>query len=283
MTTISAVLPLTSADLARFAILRQTLQIHVGDLAECVIVAPGRDVAVIRAAVAGDDFYRVVDERVLLGRDFPRRLLRWQPTNLRRPERRLRAGWFVQQMAKMAACALAPTDLALILDADVFALRDVSIERVTADGTRAWAQLRDHDAHANWYRWSERLLKTKRSGAAYGVTPTVLSSEAMCLLLEHLAEVSGRSGWTSYLLRHAPWTEYTLYYTYLEREGLLERFHEPTTAQVYYDNAMWTAGDLDDLTFVGGDDGPLFSLVQSNLRIPAQDVEARLRTLGVLR
>jgi hypothetical protein len=60
------------------------------------------------------------------------------------------------------------------------------------------------------------------------VTPAVLSSEVVHRLFAFFEERlrPNALGTEAYPLRHRSWTEYTLYYTYLEHTGLFDAYYD---------------------------------------------------------
>lgn len=84
--------------------------------------------------------------------------------------------------------------------------------------------------------------------------------------------------WKSYLLRNLPWTEYTLYYTFLEATGLFDRYHVLVEDRLYAaENSVWYK-DRDrflewnpEKCFVG-ERNFFFCIVQSNTQISPKDI-----------
>lgn len=218
LTMLEAVLPLTLRDLPRSRILAASLDRCFPELGTCWVVARGREVTQLRRSLGGR--YQVIAEsEVVPELRFYRRV------------RRVR-GWFLQQLLKLAITPWIRTPFYLTLDADIICTKRTTISDLILNGRALSSRRYPSDLHAEWYRWAERVLGMKRSGLLHGVTPAILSTEAVTLLQQHLAErvhpllkAIGHGGWRGYLLRNLPWTEYTLYFTFLEGRGLFDRYH----------------------------------------------------------
>jgi Family of unknown function (DUF6492) len=183
-------------------------------------------------------------------------------------------GSFVQQLAKLAIAERIATDFYLTLDADVICVRNVSAADLVI-GHRSIANASQLDHHPDWYEWAERVLGVpRRSRLTHAVTPAVLSREAMLRLQAHLATRSEDGNWRGYLLGNLPWTEYSLYYTFLESVGLFDRYHVLTDRPLLYGNCIWNKGQIKgwnpEKSFISG--GPLFSVLQSHTGLRADEI-----------
>jgi hypothetical protein len=165
------------------------------------------------------------------------------------------------------------------------------------------------DLHPDWYRQSEGVLgmRARRQGISHNVTPAILHRRAVAALAEYLDEVGrqrrfapgvrglkqrlaflsgsfrvGDEPWRLLLASSAPWTEYAIYYTYLEATGRFEQFHEHVATGLYDPEAsLWRADrrDFDAWTpsaALQGAGAPWFVVVQSNTGICPAAVEAKL-------
>lgn len=280
---IEAVLPLTLADLDRFRILDRSLDRFFPGLS-CWVVTPDRDHSRVSSAVTGSR-YRVLPESAIV------------------PERswyRKTRPWFIQQLIKLAAPEFVEADFYITLDADLICIREVRIDELFKEG-RAITNVTPEDWHPEWYAWAERVLGLRRSGVAHGVTPVVYSVAGMRLMHRHLeartsrwrrafATVAGRgsrihdhlAGWRSYLLRSTPWTEQSLYFTFLEANGLFDRYHHYGGVDSIYSGSrsLWYGADIErfdaEAVFTSPDES-FFIVVQSNTGIPADIVWNKVR------
>jgi hypothetical protein len=290
---IDAVLPLTSRDYERFEILRKSLGRFFIDLGTCWVVTPDKECDQIRSLV-GEDPYRVVPESTVIPElrfyNFARE--RWgkrhAPTD----------GWNVQQLIKLAIADRIASPFYLTLDADVLCTKPVRASELILGG-RAISHRYKGEIHREWYLWAERVLGLPRSGWTHGVTPALLSKEGMMRLQEYLSRrvnpalrlaakpLPDRSAlkailasWRSFLLRHIPWTEYTLYNTFLEAEGLYDTYHAQWNGHVLCGNSVWHRDEFRSWEPNKSFDpnAPFFfSVIQSDTGVPAADVWEKVR------
>jgi hypothetical protein len=280
---LDAVLPLTAGDLPRAQLLFRTLDALFEPLGTCHVVAPDSDVDAVAARLPPGPYTAVAESEVV-----PE--IGWF-----RGTARLRAklhlvgppihGWFVQQLVKLAAAERVETPFYLTLDADVLCVRPTSYDDLVRDG-RALVQTAPPN-HPEWADDAERVLGLPRSARQYAVTPTVLSRSAVSALARHLrGRVDPRlrrlerrlprgraralvGSWRSFLLRNLPWTEYAVYFAFLERSGLFDRYHLLAGEDVLYGNCVWIESQFDD--WEPQPRSP-FSVVQSATRVSPERV-----------
>ena len=287
---VDAVLPLTAADSERAAILFRSLDAFFEPLRTCYVVAPDGDVASVRARVPRNR-YEVVAESELVPE------IGWFRTSARvRAKLHLAGppfhGWFVQQLVKLAVAERVATPFYLTLDADVICVRPTRYRDLVVEG-RALAQTSPPN-HPEWNDDAERVLGLPRSGRQWGVTPALISTHAVCALARHLESRvpphlrrAGRrvpgpmrdvvSSWRSFLFRSLPWTEYALYFTYLEQTGAFDRHHVHAGFDAIYSDCVWMEGqfrDWDPAAAVSP-----FTVVQSATRIPPARVWSKVEPL----
>lgn len=148
-------------------------------------------------------------------------------------------GWFRQQIIKLAAADRIPTPFYLTLDADVICCKPVSYGDLVPGG-RAAITLTSRRVHSDWWhqsaailgvrprmrRFAPRLWKprltTHRQGMS--VTPAVLSTGHVRELMRALERKWKTS--VAQVLAARPFTEYTLYFLYLESKGLVDLVHD---------------------------------------------------------
>lgn len=270
---LDAVLPLTWDDEPRARILFRSLERFLEPLRTCLVVAPDAQVEALRSHVPSGR-YELLPETALVPE-----LARHQ--RLGRLKARLRIGgpahgWHVQQLVKLAAADVVGSDVYLTLDADVICVRSTRYGDLVRDG-RAVAQLTPPH-HPEWNDAAEEILRLPRSGRQHGVTPAVLTREGVRSLQRHLEHVSGEP-WRRHLLRRLPWTEYSLYGTFLEGVGRWEELHVDGGEEALYGNGVWIHGQWpawDPAAFFGAPDAPPFAVVQSATRIPPAQVWERV-------
>ena len=288
---LDAVLPLTLADLARFRILARSIEANFADLARCWVIVPDHQADSMRIAMPHARFVVVPETEIapeLAGSKAK--------------------GWFKQQLIKLAMADHVTSDYYLLFDADVVCARPIRRHDLFRDD-KALCHRYQNGKHANWYRWAERVLEMPRSGWVHSVTPTVLCREAVRDLAAHLNrqpprpqklwprlraslpewaggprawrsdhEDAGR--WRSVLLASLPWTEYSLYFTFLEATGRFERYHTHAQRSLC-GNCLWKRTDFAawDPTEARAFRNPPFMVVQSIANIPPELILEKLEPL----
>jgi hypothetical protein len=250
------VLPLCLDDFERFALLLHPSLVKYGRglVRRCLVVTPDKDFdEILRRCPSGP--YEVLAESTIA-------------PGLRDETA---PGWRRQQIVKLTVAELVETRFYLTLDADVMFTRQIGYGDVTRDG-RAWFCVRRTGVHADWLRWSERVLLRRGDGAHYAVTPSILATECVHRLLAHIVSLpapAGRPRWpdaATALLARWPWTEYTLYGIYATSEGLLETHHWLRPIALY-GNSLWRGDDLaawDPAQSFTPDSRRFFTVIQSN-------------------
>jgi hypothetical protein len=288
---VDIVLPLLATGLDRYVRLqRPTVERFYRDLGTTWIYARPEDLESIRRATAGMDGVRVRSDLDLV----PELRL------ARRVKRDVTRGWYQQQLVKLAAVAEIDTEFALVMDADVIAVADVSDGDMLPRG-RGIHHKEPVAAHPKWVSTSAAALGMAPLDYCVSATPSVLARGAVLELASHardhvrprkraarLASVTpGLRGplttWRGRLLAALPWTEYQLYETFLVRTGRFDEYHCHSDDPVLWENSVWSPGEF-DAWVPGRDDGPRhwFSVVQGSLRIPVDAIEAKMRAAGLL-
>lgn len=288
-----AVLPLKFSDYERFQILNASLQKFVRDLRKLFIIVPDNEVGLFRTKI--DDIrYEIISETAVVP-EF--RLFRNYP------------GWNKQQLIKLSVAGIVETDFYLTLDADVICVRPISFSDLIRNG-RSYCfrhSLENSDEiFKQWYRIAERLLKIEHAEYHHDVTPVVLSSEAVLKLQHHLVRASRKSRvgfrkhdlkfwginvltkilpgisfaeWRLYLLKNRQWTEYSLYFSFLEAFGLFEKYHFLLDSRIS-GNSVWHIDQYDSWnpakSFLGAR-AFYFSVIQSNTGIDPAEIWQKVR------
>lgn len=264
-----AVLPLVRADYERAGILFASLDRYFDILGRLWVVVPDDDLEWMRRRIGARRDSKVIAESALIPE---------LETVTRRP-----SGWSLQQLVKLAIADRVGTEFYLTLDADVICVQTVTGEELVMDGRAISNRRTGVPFREEWYDWAERVLGLPRSQYVHGVTPAVLSRRAVASLQRFLsmkdAPAAGpaallarwrRKGWRRYLLDQLPWTEYTLYFSYLEAVDLYDDYHFPgeAGADTIYGNSIWLPGQtLDEWDAGAVFDQPVpyqFVVIQSN-------------------
>lgn len=168
----------------------------------------------------------------------------------------------------------------------------------------------------SWYEWSRKVLNLKHSKhfKCYDVTPAVLSREVVLQLQNYLEKLSVNElssglkfsksnrnnlilllswlwcrvlrkesalkkqllSYRAYLIRNIPWTEYALYYTFCEIQGLLEQYHvQAANCICAGEESVWHEDRFEQWkpeTCFEGERAFFFCVVQSNTNIAAEIV-----------
>ena len=289
---LDAVVPLTLADLARFRILARSIEANFADLPRCWVVVPDHQLDSMRIAIPPGRFVVVPETEIvpeLAGSKIK--------------------GWYKQQLIKLAMADRVASDYYLLFDADVICARPVRAHDLFRNGKALCHRYHNDSKHANWYGYAERVLEMPRSGWVHGVTPTILSREAVQELAAHLSRQQPRPGrfwqklwsrlpawaggprpwrsdledqgrWRQVLLDSLPWTEYALYYTFLEATGRFERYHTPAKRSLCGD-CIWRHDRFADWnpSLPRPYRQPPFIVVQSITRIPPEQILERIEPL----
>jgi len=201
-------------------------------------------------------------------------------------------GWAIQQLVKMVACRFVETDFYITLDADCFCTRATKFSDLVRDG-KGIIQMESKDVHRSWWKESGRVLGYEQDFEKPGmsVTPAVLSTTAMSELLAELGRRHGR--WDVYLQNYyqfphifkaglfaSVWTEYGLYFSFLEMNDRVWDFHEVREGRrLISAHSCWKKDDFqkwDPASVFSSDDAGIFALIQSNLRLDISDIRRRL-------
>ncbi|MCB9653643.1 MAG: hypothetical protein H6729_05885 [Deltaproteobacteria bacterium] len=288
---VDAVLPLTARDVPRAEILFASLRRRFDGLGTVFVVVPRAQLDEIGRA------FRPRSDGVGLG-------LEILPEDEVVPEFALfprMHGWYKQQLIKLAIAERVSSAFYLTLDADVVLTRDVSPERLCPNG-KASCFIIEEDLHPRWYARTARLIDRplRQKGIVHNVTPAVLAKDGVRLLTEHFEarwqqrrwargarawrqrwvrlrlgrRRTDLAGWRLFLAAGMRWTEYALYYSFLEAYDLFDRFHERVTTCVYdIDRSVWKAGaqafdNWSPKALFEGEGPPYFVVLQSNTQLP---------------
>ena len=290
---LDAVLPLKFNDYKRFRILDASLKKFMKDLGKLFIIVPDKEVELFRSKIKDKD-YKIIPETTLVP-EF--RLFKHYPS------------WNKQQLIKFAVAEIVETDFYLTLDADIICVRPMSFSDLVKEGRSYCYKLKleqSADRFKQWYRDAKKVLMIEHAEYHHDVTPAVLSKEGMLMLHKHLAGTSRNSRirlskgdlkywginalarfipgisfaeWRLYLLRSRQWTEYSLYYAFLEACDLFDKYHFLLNNRIS-GNSVWHLNDYDSWdpanSFLG-ERTFYFSVIQSNAGIDPDEIWQKVR------
>jgi hypothetical protein len=208
-------------------------QFDQDDLANFFIVSPARDLArlsVIIRSITSDPRYELVPEADVC-------------QNIHKvinSKTDFISGWRVQQMIKLAISEYVSTSHYLTLDSDILCMRRFSFNHLVTDD-RAITNCETPADYLRIYTDSfaakEIAIKMRRYARSgqllgcpclhvhnhrfYGETPAVLRTDMACNLRAHLTERFQRA-WSEVLALERGWTEYGLYYHFLDMTGKID-------------------------------------------------------------
>jgi hypothetical protein len=298
---LDCVLPLILQDIERFQILDKSLRSNFKDLNICWVVVPDDEYDIFKRRIH-QDIYQVLPESFLIPelkyyRFISKKLygkhrkIFLGSRYLRKRTRFFVSGWYIQQIIKFAIAKNIETDFYLTLDADVICIKPVTYQQLVIEN-RALAQIEDIGDHPDWYKHAERILGIQNPGIGCGVTPAILSKYAVIEIQEYLnSRVNPLlrlfpsfglkiiknlfKSWRSFLLRNTPWTEYSLYFSYLHKMKVFNKYHIIPDYSPFYDGwrSLWTQDDFKtkkiDKLF---NSKSYFAVIQSKIEIPVIDV-----------
>jgi hypothetical protein len=279
----------------RFELLYRSLQRHVSGLDRIWVVVPPHMLGQMQFNTAGPGpVIELVSELALV------------------PELALftrLSGWYRQQLVKLEAANRVQSDFYLTLDADVIATQSIDLNALCAAGTAPCGVVFE-DLHPRWYEGAEALIGARlpRQGISHAVTPTILHRDAARSLMTHLdqrwnerrfspglrglkqrfgrayaafADRALRSdlrAWRMLLCCSRPWSEYSLYYSFLEWSGRFAEYHHETKEALYTaERSIWHPQDVarwdPSLLAVPG---PPFVVLQSTAGIPLDTLRSWL-------
>jgi glycosyltransferase involved in cell wall biosynthesis len=250
---IDAVLPLILKDFERFKMLDVSLNKFFPDLGRLWIVTPDAEVEEIKRRINNPN-YSVISESDIVP-EFTAFSARSSQI----------VGWYKQQLIKLAIIPKIQTDFYITFDADVICTQPTYYHDLVKDG-RAVCNVLSKCLYPQWYEQAEKVLRrtAKRVNIHHNVTPAVLSTQGVMKLRDYLtkcfdeqppeltplntfpnitqvSETSAKQwmrqlvleNWRIYLLFSFPWTEYALYYTFLETECLFDNYHVEVPFALY--------------------------------------------------
>jgi hypothetical protein len=152
------------------------------------------------------------------------------------------SGWQIQQIVKLCFARVCKTEWYLTIDSDIVLIRALSHGDLFPDGVRALAGVEtaaDYDrlykadfsaaetaAKSRYYLASQQILgydrPPSRAGVFFSETPVLIHKSSAVELLNHIEHLHSED-LVSTLSKHQGWTEYSLYFQYLEMSGEFDK------------------------------------------------------------
>ena len=291
-----AVLPLRRHDLERSKVLLCSLDRFFAGLGRVFVVVPDADHNLVERELRPTS--PRVQKRVVAETEIVPELGTYRRVG----------GWYKQQLIKLAISEHIASDFYLTLDADVVATRPVSPADLVRDG-RALMHVLEEDLHPLWYTRTATLLDRpmRRTGVVHNVTPAVLAREGVMELARHFdarwrsrhyarggrqvrqrwarlcyASRSEFAAWRLFLVSALPWTEYALYYSFLEAYDRFSAYHIEHPVCLYdIERSVWHPTHVPFETWspealFRGRGPPFFAVFQSTTGVAVNDLREKL-------
>jgi hypothetical protein len=153
-------------------------------------------------------------------------------------------GWYIQQIIKLYFSYLCNTDFYLTMDSDILTFKKIDINKFFPKKNKALIGIESADdyfkiytekfAHielkikSSRYYIVEKLLKYSRPAYLkkrfYSETPVIMNKNQLINLFQHLRDIH-QDDFPNILFKTKGWTEYGLYFLYLEMNNLVEKYH----------------------------------------------------------
>lgn len=201
------------------------------------------------------------------------------------------AGWYKQQILKLAYSLVTTDDFFLTLDADLICTHAISQDFLVIEN-KALTDWEPRSTHPEWWRGSAEVLRVapRIEGMGIAVTPAILSSTICQKLIRYISELSGKEWYDELMNRGGWWTEYTLYNIFAELTQTTNVFHHSSywmnanerslRAKNSLNHNFWTPSQFQ--TWRGEDAfredaAGLFMVCQSNSQIAPSVIWGRIR------
>jgi Family of unknown function (DUF6492) len=179
-------------------------------------------------------------------------------------------GWYWQQLVKLAIANKIRGDFYLTLDSDVILTKSLRMSDVIQDNRSPCYRERE-GLHDKWYNNVEHVIGFPPLYRRHNVTPAILSKQGVNKLTEHLEKMayktrlgllrkrdlillaartaskhtlfgSNFSAWRGYGIWSIPWTEYSLYYSFIEGTNQFDEYHfevDRNHCLFSHNNSVW--------------------------------------------
>lgn len=172
-------------------------------------------------------------------------------------------GWHAQQLIKLSIAEKISTAFYVTLDSDIFCFRPFSAKDLFTrnkallniekkrDYKRIYTKTiakGEYHAKKNRYRNSSEMIDymrpTMKRHYFHGETPVIMHTKSV-LDLAHYIEKKFEKPWKSILAQSRSWTEYSLYFQFLEKQGILNKIYRKKSCNTILnlEQSVWHATD----------------------------------------
>ncbi len=293
--------PSYHGDLQRFLLMRKSLRRFCLTPMQHLVVVNKRDANMFAEAVTNDPAVKVLIAESYVDRSFyPQLWYRVLRRTFPKQARRFthcggRAGWFTQQIVKLASPQITNEATVIVVDSDLVFIREFDERTFAADsGGQMLARIDTEPGNHGAFLEKARALLKLPPGTAechYMSHPAVLQTEWLRSLHGYLEQLYGQ-GWQRTLFEaeaHSDWwlSEYCLYGTYVEEILKPANLHIRTAP---FAIGVWTTDDMpgiDDILeradrirrYEPHSEDPICLVVQSSLHMPVEEYSERLLSL----
>jgi hypothetical protein len=151
-----------------------------------------------------------------------------------------RKGWIRQQIVKLYISTLVKTEYYLCLDADLICIKPTGFNDLIKNG-KPGINIEPKAWHSDWWKASKKVLKIPDPGTTVGMSSStnIFITGVALDLVKYIENIYKKSftkvlmnwWWTNTYMFKREWTEYKLYWLFIEYKELTKRY-DP-------DNKIW--------------------------------------------
>lgn len=144
-----------------------------------------------------------------------------------------RKGWLRQQIVKMYVAKRIETEFYICLDSDLLCIKPTSYHDLIRNG-KPGINMEPKSHHAYWWKQAQKVLKTEDSGLSSGMSSStnIFITEEALGLIHYIEKTYNKSFtkalmnwfWTDSYIFRREWTEYKLYWLYIEWKGKTDSY-----------------------------------------------------------
>jgi hypothetical protein len=144
-----------------------------------------------------------------------------------------RKGWFRQQIVKMYISRRVKTEFYICLDSDLLCIKPTSYDDLIKNG-KPGLNVESKNLHAYWWKQAQKVLKLPDSHYSEGMSSStnIFITKETLGLIDYIEKTYKKSFsrallnwfWTNSYIFRRQWTEYKLYWSYIEFRGKTEAY-----------------------------------------------------------